>query len=139
MDPIDCVLWSGEIINFIFSLFVQPGKDLVKEHYGIASAREFFPKLSKFMTSGPVVATVWEGPNAVQAGRRLIGARDAIESSPGSIRGSFSLYHHNHHRNIVHGSDCIEEANREIALWFSEDELVSWTSAIDSWANERQS
>lgn len=75
------------------------------------------------MASGPVCVSVWEGSDAVKAGRQLIGS--STESIPGTIRGTFSLHYGHQHRNVIHGSDAVEAAKFEIDLWFNEMELVS--------------
>lgn len=85
------------------------------------------------MSSGPVVATVWEGLNAVKSGRVLLGATNPADSAPGTIRGDLCVQVG---RNIIHGSDSVESANKEIALWFNEKELVSWTPANETWVYE---
>lgn len=105
----------------------------MEKHYHDLAHLPFFAKFIRYMCSGPVVATVWEGSDAVQIGRQMIGARNATESSPGTIRGMYSLHHSHKDRNVVHGSDAVEAANYEIDLWFTEKELVSWTPAINSW------
>jgi nucleoside-diphosphate kinase len=94
------------------------GEDLAKEHYAEHSERPFFGELVEFITSGPLVAAVLEGPRAVAAARQVIGGTDPIEAAaPGSIRGDFALEVQS---NMVHGSDSTESSAREIALWFPE-------------------
>lgn len=94
------------------------GEDLAKEHYAEHSERPFFGELVEFITSGPLVAAVLEGPRAVPAARQVIGGTDPIEAAaPGSIRGDFGLEVQS---NLVHGSDSPESATREIGLWFPE-------------------
>ena len=85
------------------------------------------------MASGPVVATVWEGLNAVKTGRQILGATNPADSAPGTLRGDLCVQVG---RNIIHGSDAVESANKEIALWFTESELVSWTPANEGWVYE---
>lgn len=94
------------------------GEDLAKEHYAEHAERPFFGELVEFITGGPLVAGVLEGPRAVAAARQVIGATDPVEgAATGSIRGDFGLEVQN---NLVHGSDSPESAAREIALWFPE-------------------
>jgi nucleoside-diphosphate kinase len=89
-----------------------------KHHYAEHEGKPFFDGLVSFITSGPIVAMVLEGPNAIEAARQLIGATNGIEASPGSIRGDYAL---EIRRNLVHGSDSPESAEREIALFFGHD------------------
>ena len=100
-------------------------KELAEEHYAEHKGRPFFQGLIDFITSGPVVAMVWQGENVVAGARTMIGATSPSASAPGTIRGDFGLVVG---RNIIHGSDAVETANREIALWFKEGELADWTA-----------
>jgi nucleoside-diphosphate kinase len=94
------------------------GEELAKEHYAEHVERPFFGELVTFITGGPLVAAVLEGPRAVEAARQTIGATDPVEAAtPGSIRGDYGLEVQS---NLVHGSDSEESAAREIALWFPE-------------------
>lgn len=92
-------------------------EDLARRHYGEHEGRDFFEALVGFITSGPIVAMVLEGPSAVEGARQLIGATDGVKAAPGSIRGDYAL---EVRRNLVHGSDSAESAAREIALFFGE-------------------
>lgn len=112
---------------------VQPSNELLQEHYKDLAARPFFPSLISYMASGPVVAMVWTGLNAVKAGRVMLGETNPQDSKPGSIRGDFCVQTG---RNIIHGSDSVESAEREIGLWFRPDELTNWTSASRQWVYE---
>jgi nucleoside-diphosphate kinase len=92
--------------------------DLAQEHYAEHAEKPFFGELVEFITGGPLVAAVLEGPRAVAAARQVIGATDPVEAAaPGSIRGDYGLEVQS---NLVHGSDSPESAEREIALWFPE-------------------
>ncbi|NP_001119656.1 abnormal wing discs 2 isoform X2 [Acyrthosiphon pisum] len=113
--------------------FLWPSEELLKNHYADLSGKAFFPGLIKYMASGPVVPMVWEGLDAVKTGRFILGATDPKNSNPGTIRGDLCIQVG---RNIIHGSDAVESANKEIALWFSEKEVVPWTKDIDSWVYE---
>jgi nucleoside-diphosphate kinase len=93
------------------------GRELAERHYAEHSERPFFGELVDFITSGPIVAMVLEGPDAVQAARQLIGATNPLEAAPGSIRGDFAI---EMGANMVHGSDSPEAAEREAALFFEE-------------------
>jgi nucleoside-diphosphate kinase len=90
---------------------------IAHEHYAEHKEKPFFGELVEFITGGPLVAAVLEGPEAVKAARQLIGATNPVEAAPGSIRGDFAL---EVTFNMVHGSDSDESAAREIAIWFPE-------------------
>lgn len=112
---------------------MKASRDLAEQHYGEHKGKPFFDGLVDFITSGPLVAMVWEGEGVVASSRKLIGATNPLTSEPGTIRGDFGI---SIGRNIIHGSDAVETANREIALWFSESELTSWDSSMTSWIYE---
>ncbi|CAN1254435.1 Nucleoside diphosphate kinase 4, chloroplastic, partial [Linum perenne] len=99
-------------------------------HYHDLKERPFFNGLCNFLSSGPVVAMVWEGEGAIKYGRKLIGATDPQKSEPGSIRGDLAVVVG---RNIIHGSDGPETAKDEIKLWFKPEELVNYTSNSAKW------
>ena len=109
---------------------VLAGKELAEKHYEAHAARPFYPSLISFLTSGPTVALVLEGREAVAAVRGLMGATDGIKSPPGTIRGDYAISIQN---NLVHGSDSPENAATEIALWFRPEELVSWGPVDSPW------
>ena len=94
---------------------------------------KFFPSLLEYMLSGPVCCMVWEGTNAVATGRKMLGATKPFDSEPGTIRGDFCI---DVGRNICHGSDAVESANKEIALWFKPEELNTWTDHSNDWVYE---
>ena len=96
-------------------------RDLAEQHYAEHADKPFFEPLVAFITSGPVVAMVWEGREAIGVARAMIGVTDSAQAAPGTIRGDFSL---SKEENVVHGSDGAESAAREIALFFTEGELV---------------
>uniref|UniRef100_A0A9L0S816 Nucleoside diphosphate kinase n=1 Tax=Equus caballus TaxID=9796 RepID=A0A9L0S816_HORSE len=108
-------------------------EDLLKEHYNDLKDRPFFAGLVKYMHSGPVVAMVWEGLNVVKTGRVMLGETNPADSKPGTIRGDFCIQVG---RNIIHGSDSVESAEKEIALWFQPEELVDYKSCAQSWIYE---
>src|ERR1043166_7858969 len=99
---------------------VTVDKDLAERHYAEHSEKPFFGELVSFITSGPTLALALEGEGAIATARVTIGATNPAEATPGSIRGDFALAMPN---NLVHGSDSTESAEREIALWFGDDEL----------------
>merc|ERR1739838_848491 len=108
-------------------------EDLLKQHYEDLKDRPFFASLVDYMHSGPVVAMVWEGKEAVKTGRVMLGETNPADSKPGTIRGDFAVQVG---RNICHGSDAVESANHEIGLWFKPEELVAWEPAQASWIYE---
>jgi len=107
--------------------------ELLEKHYKDLVSKPFFPKLKEYMLSGPVVSMVWEGKEAVLTGRKMLGATNPLESAPGTIRGDFCI---EVGRNICHGSDSVENAEREIGLWFEESEVLSWDSHSNDWIYE---
>lgn len=113
--------------------FMNVSRELAEQHYAVHKERPFFPALVEFITSGPVVAIVLEGDGVVASGRKIIGATNPLNSEPGTIRGDFGA---NIGRNLIHGSDAIETAQTEIALWFKDEELVTWTPTMTSWIYE---
>ena len=110
-----------------------PSRQLAEKHYGIHKERPFFDNLVDFISSGPVIAMVWEGPNVIVSARKLIGATKPVDSEPGTIRGDYAI---DIGRNIIHGSDGQETANFEINLWFNETELCDWSTADSHWKVE---
>eukprot|EP00800_Vazella_pourtalesii_P020003 TRINITY_DN6950_c0_g1_i1.p1 TRINITY_DN6950_c0_g1~~TRINITY_DN6950_c0_g1_i1.p1 ORF type:complete len:180 (-),score=12.67 TRINITY_DN6950_c0_g1_i1:16-492(-) len=108
---------------------LKPKKDLLEKHYEDLKHKKFFPELVRFMSSGPVVCMIWSGLNVVKTGRILLGETDPLDSKPGTIRGDFCI---DIGRNICHGSDSVESAEKEIALWFNSEEIIEWTSSNHS-------
>ncbi|MEM8832058.1 MAG: nucleoside-diphosphate kinase [Cyanobacteria bacterium P01_G01_bin.19] len=132
---------TGEIIHRFerkgFTLvglkMMQVSRELAETHYGVHKERPFFKGLVDFITSAPVIAMVWEGENVVSAARNLIGATNPTTADPGSIRGDFGV---SIGRNLIHGSDAIETAQTEVALWFSAEELTDWDPVRQPWLYE---
>merc|ERR1712012_358289 len=112
---------------------MHASEDLLKQHYADLSSKPFFPGLVKYMSSGPVVPMVWEGLNVVKTGRVMLGATNPADSAPGTIRGDFCIQVG---RNICHGSDAVDSAAKEIALWFKDEELVKWDPNGMTWVYE---
>src|SRR5215475_14307203 len=98
---------------------LQASKSLAEKHYEVHKERPFYGSLISFLTSGPTVAMVLEGREAVVVARNLIGATDGVKAAAGTIRGDYAISVQN---NLVHGSDSVENAQKEIALWFRPDE-----------------
>ena len=100
-----------------------------KKHYAEHEGKKFFPSLISYITSGPVLAMVWEGDNAVQVCRNLMGKTNPANAEVGTIRGDFSPFMS---FNVIHGSDGPESAEREIAIYFNEDEICDkWQTSFE--------
>ena len=112
---------------------LTPSRELAESHYGVHRERPFFAGLVDFITSGPVVAMVWEGDGVIASARKLIGATKPLEAEPGTIRGDLAV---NIGRNVIHGSDAPETAQFEIGLWFQASELSDWTPSDQGWRVE---
>jgi nucleoside-diphosphate kinase len=104
--------------------------ELAEQHYGEHKGKPFYGELVDFITSGPVFAMVWQGDNVVELTRKMMGKTNPKDAEPGTIRGDYSM---NVGQNIIHGSDSPESADREIALFFNESELVGYDKLINSW------
>ncbi|KAL8419311.1 hypothetical protein RB594_002508 [Gaeumannomyces avenae] len=112
----------------------KPGAEHLKEHYADLKDKPFFAGLVEYMNSGPICAMVWQGRDAVKTGRTLLGATNPLASAPGTIRGDFAI---DVGRNVCHGSDSVENAKKEIALWFKAGEVVDWASENAKWIYEK--
>jgi len=120
-------------LRLVAAKFIQVSQGLAETHYAIHKGKPFYEGLIKYITSAPVMAMVWEGPNAVSAIRQTMGATRPTEAAPGSIRHDFAL---EVGRNLTHASDSIENGEKEVALWFDTAELVDWKRDIDQWIFE---
>src|SRR5437763_14623822 len=109
---------------------VQASRELAEKHYAVHKGKPFYESLLRFLASGPTVALVWEGREAVAVARTLMGPTDGTKAPPATIRGDFALSVQN---NLVHGSDSPENARTEIALWFKPEEMVNYTSVDTPW------
>ncbi|XP_072962916.1 nucleoside diphosphate kinase 1 [Typha angustifolia] len=107
-------------------------KSFAEKHYADLASKPFFPGLVDYIISGPVVAMVWEGKDVVLTGRKIIGATKPSDAAPGTIRGDFAV---EVGRNVIHGSDSVESARKEIALWFPEG-IAEWQSNLHPWIYE---
>ncbi len=110
-----------------------PSKELAQKHYGVHKERPFFNDLVDFISSGPVVAMVWEGEGVISSARKMIGATKPLEAEPGTIRGDLAV---NIGRNIIHGSDGPDTASFEINLWFNNEEICDWNPSDSNWRSE---
>jgi len=132
----------GEIISrlerkglkIVAMKMLRISKELAQEHYAEHRAKPFFSSLVGYITSAPVVAMVVEGKNAVKVVRKLVGATNPSEAEPGTIRGDFGL---DLGRNVVHASDSVMSADREIRLFFREEEILDYERESDVWIYER--
>ena len=131
----------GEIISrlerrglrLVAAKFVAVSRSLAEEHYAIHKGKPFYEGLLDYITAAPVMAMVWEGPNAVAAIRQTMGATRPWEAAPGTVRHDFAL---EVGRNITHASDTPEKGEKESALWFKKEEILSWSREIDKWVFE---
>jgi len=133
---------AGEIISrierkglkIVAMKMLRIPKELAEEHYAEHRAKPFFSSLLSYITSGPVVAMVVEGKNAVKVVRKLVGATNPSEAEPGTIRGDFGL---DLGRNVVHASDSAASAEREIGLFFRNEEILDYRRESDVWIYEK--
>ncbi len=132
---------AGEVIcrleqrglKLVAMKLMQVDESLARQHYGEHVDRPFFAGLVSFITSGPIVAMAWEGENAISLVRQTMGVTNPVDSAPGTIRGDLAI---NIGRNLVHGSDGPESAQRELALFFTPGEIFSYQRSTDSWITE---
>jgi nucleoside-diphosphate kinase len=133
---------SGEIMSrfedrglkLVGAKFMQIDQELAAEHYAEHTDKPFFEDLTNFITSGPVLAMVWEGQDAIAQVRKMMGATDPTDSDPGTIRGDFGL---DMGRNVIHGSDTEPgSAEREIDLFFDDSELQDYDRIDEPWLYE---
>jgi nucleoside-diphosphate kinase len=121
-------------LRLVAAKFMQVSRELAGKHYAEHVGKPFYDGLVAYITSAPVMAMVWESNNAVAAVRQTVGSTKPAEAAPGTIRHDFGL---EIGRNLIHASDKPETGEREVALWFSKDELVDWKRAIDTWVFEK--
>jgi nucleoside-diphosphate kinase len=120
-------------LRLVGAKFLNVNQELAETHYAIHKGKPFYEGLIAYITSAPVMAMVWEGPNAIAAVRQTMGSTRPIEAEPGTVRHDFGL---EVGRNLTHASDSPENGIAEIALWFSPDELIDWERDIDRWIFE---
>jgi len=109
---------------------VHADRALAERHYAVHKGKPFYESLLQFLTSGPTIAMVWQGREAVAVCRNLMGPTDGAKAAPGTIRGDFALSVQN---NLIHGSDSAENAAAEVALWFEPKELVNFSPTDGNW------
>ena len=113
--------------------FMQVSTELAETHYAIHQGKPFYNGLIQYITSAPVMAMVWEGPNAVAAVRQTMGSTRPTEAAPGTLRHDFAL---EVGRNLTHASDSPENGEKEVNLWFTPDEVIYWERDVDHWIFE---
>ena len=132
---------AGEVISrfekaglkIIAIKILEVSQDQAERHYAIHKGKTFYDGLIKFITSSPVLAMVVEGKDAIKHTRRIVGATNPIDATPGSIRGDFAL---EIGRNVVHAADSTENANKEYKIYFEEKELIKYERIDEVWLNE---
>ena len=112
---------------------IQMDEALAKRHYSIHEDKSFFEGLVNYITSAPIIAAVFEGPTAVEIVRKTMGETDPVNAAPGTIRGDLAL---EIRCNLIHGSDSLENAKKEIALFFSVEEMLYYEREVDRWIIE---
>ena len=120
-------------LRLVGAKFLLVSQSLAETHYAIHHGKPFYDGLIRYITSSPVLAMVWEGPNAIAAVRQTMGATRPTEAAPGSLRHDFAL---EVGRNLTHASDSIENGEKEVALWFQPSELINWDRSVDGWIFE---
>jgi len=111
--------------------FLKVSPELAKKHYAVHAGKPFFDGLIAFITSSPVMAMVWSGPDAIVAIRQTMGKTRGTEADPGTIRSDYGIQNQ---KNLTHASDSAENAETEIALWFKPEELVDWKRCTEDWS-----
>jgi nucleoside-diphosphate kinase len=109
---------------------VQVDEALARKHYAVHEGKPFYEGLVRYICSAPVMAMIWEGPQAIAAVRQTMGATNPVEAAPGSIRHDYALLIS---RNLTHASDSPENAELEITIWFKPEEILSWQRTIEPW------
>jgi nucleoside-diphosphate kinase len=129
---------TGEIINrferrgfkLVAAKFMKISRETAEMHYSVHQDKPFYEKLCAYLASSPVMVMVWQGQNIIKLSRNMIGATDAAEALPGSIRGDYAL---TRSFNLVHGSDSVKSAEYEIPLYFDDSEMVNYEKDITPW------
>jgi nucleoside-diphosphate kinase len=122
--------FEGKGLRVVGLKLMQIDRTLAERHYAVHRGKPFYEGLVHFITSGPVVSGVLEGPDAIEATRNLMGATNPVVADPGSIRGRFAV---EIGQNLIHGSDSAETARYEIDLFFRPEELLSYRRDVDRW------
>ena len=114
--------------------FSTPTRELLEEHYAEHKGKPFYEPLLEYMSMGPVVCMIWQGLNVVSTSRKMMGATKPENAAPNTIRGDFCV---ESGRNVIHGSDSVESAEREIKLWFSPEEIQQYEREGEKWLYEK--
>ena len=117
-------------LKFVGLKFINVTEEQAKKHYKVHKEKPFYPSLLSYIRSGPVIAIIVMGPNAVAVTRKIVGSTNPLEACPGSIRGDFGLTISN---NLIHASDSVQNAEYESAIYFEQNELVKWNSVQEPW------
>jgi nucleoside-diphosphate kinase len=117
-------------LRIVAMKMIQMDKALAQRHYAVHQSKPFFNDLVKFITSNPIIAAVFEGKNAVEVVRLTMGETNSAKASPGTIRGDFGI---DLQYNLVHGSDSVDNAAKEISIFFSPEEILKYSRDIDRW------
>ncbi|NLB71651.1 MAG: nucleoside-diphosphate kinase [Chloroflexi bacterium] len=131
----------GEIISrfenrglrLVAAKFMSVDLELAKKHYAVHEGKPFYDALLDFITSSPVMATVWAGPDAVASVRQTVGKTRGLEAAPGTIRHDYAIQAR---YNLIHASDSVENGEAEIELWFRPEEIVEWRRCSEDWMFE---
>jgi nucleoside-diphosphate kinase len=122
-------------LKLVAARFLMVSQELAADHYAVHFGKPFYEGLIRYITSAPVMAMVWEGNNAIAAVRQTMGSTLPTEAAPGTIRHDFGL---EIGRNLTHGSDSSENAEKEISLWFQASEVYPWDRSNDPWIFEKR-
>jgi nucleoside-diphosphate kinase len=121
-------------LKLVAARFLIVSQELAAQHYAVHKGKTFYEGLLRYISSAPVMAMVWSGPNAIAAVRQTMGSTRPTEAAPGTVRHDFGL---EIGRNLTHASDSLETAQAEIALWFKPAEIFEWDRPTDPWIFER--
>ncbi len=122
-------------LKIIGMKMVYVTEELARRHYAVHEGKPFFPGLIDYITSGPVVAMIVEGPSAIRVVRDMVGATDPLKAAPGTIRGDYGL---DIGRNLIHASDAEDTAQFEMELWFGSEGIITWKRDVDRWILENE-
>lgn len=120
-------------LRLVAAKFVRVERELAERHYAVHRGKAFYDGLIRYITSAPVMAMVWEGPNAIVAVRQTMGSTRPLEAAPGTVRHDLAL---EVGRNLAHASDSEETAAEEVSLWFRPEEIITWSRDTDRWVFE---
>lgn len=120
-------------LKIVAMKMLQMDREIASQHYDVHRQRPFFQGLVEFITTSPIIAMVLEGSNAVELVRRTIGSTDPVQAEPGTIRGDLAV---EIGRNLIHGSDSLETAAKEISFFFKSEEIPGYTRSVEPWITE---